>query len=375
MAQDYYETLGVGRDASADDIKKAYRKMALKYHPDKNPGDAEAERRFKDAAEAYDVLRDDEKRSRYDRYGADGVKGMAGGAQGFSNVEDIFSVFGDIFGGNSIFDDFFGGGRGGGGRRGAVQGENLRAEIQVTFEEAATGVSRVLSLKRAVACDTCQGSGAKEGTKPTTCATCGGAGQVAQSQGFFSIRMACPQCHGSGQTISDPCKSCSGSGRTKRKEDVEVQVPAGIFDGSRIRHPGKGNEVPGGVPGDLFVVVRLKPHEFFQRVDNDVLCEVPIAYSQAALGAKVEVPTLRGKAVITIPAGTQSGELLRLKGQGFPSLDGYRPGDELVKVVVEVPRKMTQEQEKLLRQLAELEDRQVDSKRNSFFEKLKNYFE
>ncbi|MEM7166430.1 MAG: molecular chaperone DnaJ [Planctomycetota bacterium] len=372
MAQDYYDILGVNRDASADEVKKAYRKLALKYHPDKNPGDTEAERNFKEAAEAYDVLRDDEKRARYDRYGAEGVRGMGGG-QGFSNVEDIFSVFGDIFGGNSVFDDLFGGR--GGGRRGAPQGENLRAEIQITYEEAATGVSRVLSLKRAVACDTCHGTGAREGTKPTQCSTCSGAGQVAQSQGFFSIRMACPKCHGSGQIISDPCKSCAGSARSKRKEDVEVQVPAGIFDGSRIRHPGKGNEAPGGVPGDLFVVVRLKPHEFFQRVDNDVLCEVPISYSQAALGAKVEVPTLRGKAVITIPAGTQSGELLRLKGQGFPSLDGYRPGDELVKVIVEVPRKMSQEQEKLLRQLAELEDSQVDSKRNSFFEKLKNYFE
>lgn len=370
MSTDYYEILGVAREASAEEIKKAYRKLALKYHPDKNPGDQEAERKFKEAAEAYDVLRDDDKRARYDRYGKDGLRSAGGGA-GFSSVEDIFSVFGDIFGGPSIFDEIFGGARGGSRR----QGENLRVEVPVTLEEAAAGVTRLLSVQRAVSCGDCDGSGAKAGTEPTPCGMCRGTGQVAQSQGFFSIRMACPQCSGSGVVISDPCRTCSGSGRVRRKEDVEVQIPAGIYDGNRMRVPGYGNELPGGVAGDLFVVVRLEQHEFFKRVENDVLCEVPISFSQAALGAKVEVPTLRGKALITVPAGTQSGEILRLKGQGFPSLNGHRTGDELVRVNVEVPKKLNSEQEALLRQLAELEDKQVDSKRHSFFEKLKNYFE
>lgn len=368
MSGDYYEILGVSKEASPEEIKKAYRKLALKYHPDKNPGDEEAERSFKQAAEAYDVLGDTEKRARYDRYGAEGLQG---GTRGFSNVEDIFNVFGDIFGGQSIFDEIFGGGR----RGGRPQGENLRAEVPLSFEEAANGASRVLSVQRAVCCSTCEGSGAKPGTAPSRCSACGGVGQVAQSQGFFSVRMACPQCHGSGEVVTDPCRDCSGQGRVRKSEDVELEIPAGVHDGNRLRVTGRGHEHPGGTPGDLFVMIRLKPHEFFQRIDNDVLCEVPISYTQAALGAKVEVPTLRGKATITVPSGTQGGEILRLKGQGFPSVDGYRGGDELVKIIVEVPRKLSSEQEALLRQLADLEDKQVDSKRHSFFEKLKNYFE
>lgn len=371
MAVDYYDVLGVSREASAEEIKKAYRKLALKYHPDKNPGDQEAEQKFKQAAEAYDVLRDPDKRSRYDRFGAEGLRGA--GSRGFSNVEDIFSVFGDIFGGSSIFDEIFGGG--GGGRGGRRQGENLRAEVPLTFEEAATGAKRVLSVQRAVTCSTCTGSGAKPGTQPIRCPVCRGAGQVAQSQGFFSIRMACSQCHGSGQAISDPCRDCSGHGRVRQSDDVDVEIPAGVHDGNRLRLIGRGNEAPGGVAGDLFVVVRLKPHEFFQREENDVLCEVPISFTQAALGAKVEVPTLRGRKKVTVPAGTQSGDVIRLRGEGFPSLEGYRNGDELVRVVIEVPRKLGSEQEALLRQLAELEEKQVDSKRHSFFERLKQYFE
>lgn len=372
-SSDYYDVLGVSRDAGDEEIKKAYRAKALKYHPDKNPGDAEAERHFKEAAAAYDVLRDSEKRARYDRYGEEGLGGMTGN---FSSVEDIFSVFGDVFGGGGggLFDELFGGR--GGGRSHVRQGEDLRAEVKISFEEVATGTKRTLSVQRAVTCKDCSGSGAKAGTEASSCPLCRGHGQVQQSQGFFSIRTTCPQCHGEGQVINDPCKTCSGSGRTRRKDDITVEIPAGIRDGSRIRVPSYGNDGPrNGPAGDLYVVTRLKAHEFFQRVDNDVLCEIPISYTQAVLGAKVEVPTLGGKARVTIPPGTQSGEILRLKGQGFPSLEGYRPGDELVKVLIEVPKKLSSEQEELLRQLAELEEKQVDSKRHSFFEKLKNYFE
>ncbi len=371
MANDYYEILGVSREATAEEIEKAYRRQALKHHPDKNRGDAEAEKRFKVSAEAYDVLGDSEKRARYDRYGHAGLKGIQG--RGFQNVEDIFSVFGDIFGGGSVFGDLFGSPS---HASGANQGENLRAEVGVTFEEVAHGTTRVLTVRRAVACEECKGSGAKKGTAPTRCDLCGGAGAVQQPHGFFSIRMTCPQCHGQGMTIAELCRRCHGEGRLQQKQDIEVKIPAGIHDGSRIRMRGRGNDGPrGGGTGDLFVVVRLEAHEFFQRVDNDVLCEIPITFTQAALGAQVEVPTLRGKVRMTIPAGSQSGEILRLKGQGFPSLDGYGVGDALIRVSVEVPRKLSSEQEELLRQLAEIEETQVESKSHTFFERLKNYFE
>ena len=376
MSRDYYEILGVERDASDDEIKKAYRQQALKHHPDKNPGDAEAERRFKEAAEAFDVLGNAEKRATYDQYGHAGLSGAGAGPRGFSNVEDIFSVFGDIFGGGggSIFEDLFGGG--GGGRSHPQQGENLRAEIPITFEEASEGTERELAVTRRVTCETCDGSGAKPGTTPKTCSLCRGVGQVQQSQGFFSIRSVCPQCRGEGVQIESPCLDCQGEGRRRQKEDVHLDIPAGVQDGTRMRVTGAGNSGPrGGPPGDLHVILRLKAHEFFQRVDNDVLCELPVSFSQAALGTKVEVPTLRGKASMTVPAGTQSGEILRMRGQGFPSLHSNRSGDQLVKVVVEVPKKLSEEQEELLRRLAELEEKEVGSKRHSFFEKLRRAFD
>ncbi|MFN0057097.1 MAG: molecular chaperone DnaJ [Planctomycetota bacterium] len=364
---DYYEILGVTRDASPEDIKKAYRKKALKFHPDKNPGDVEAERRFKEAAEAYDVLQDADKRARYDRYGAEGLREFGGGSN-FTSVEDIFSVFGDLFGGG-----MFGGGGGGRGRR--VQGESLRAEIQITLEEAVTGVSRTITLQHLQQCKECAGSGARSGSKPQTCSLCRGAGQVQQSQGFFTIRTSCPECRGEGRVIQDPCAACSGEGRRSVKRDIEIRIPPGASEGSRMRVGGQGNSGPqGGPPGDLYVYIRLKPHEFFARVDDDVVHEVPISYMQAVLGARVELPTLRGKAQVTIPPGTQSGEILRLKGQGFPRLERHGNGDQLVKAVIEVPRKVNAEQRELLERLAVLEDKQVDSRRYSFFERLRQYF-
>jgi molecular chaperone DnaJ len=375
VSRDYYEILGVAREATVDEIKKAYKKQALKHHPDKNPGDAEAEKRFKEAAEAFDVLGDEQKRSTYDQFGHAGLSGAGAGPRGFSNVDDIFSVFGDIFGGGgggSIFEDLFGG-----SCRAQVQpGENLRAEIPITFEEASTGTHRELAVTRRVTCGTCEGSGARPGTEPETCSLCRGVGQVQQSQGFFSIRSVCPQCRGEGSRITSPCADCGGEGRTRLKEDVSLDIPAGVQDGTRIRVSGAGNAGPrGGPPGDLHAVIRLEAHEFFQRHENDVFCELPVSYSQAALGAKVEVPTLGGKASMSVPAGTQSGEILRMRGQGFPSLHGHRKGDQLVKVVVEVPKKLSEEQETILRRLAELEEKEVGTKRHSFFERLKNYFE
>jgi len=374
--RDYYEILGLSRDASTEEIKKAYRAQALKHHPDKNPGDAEAERRFKEAAEAYDVLGDEEKRAAYDRFGHAGLSGAGAAPRGFRNVEDIFSVFGDIFGGGggSIFEDIFGGG--GGRAAQAAHGENLRAEIPITFEEASSGTHRELAVSRRVGCATCRGTGARAGTEATPCPLCRGAGQIQQSQGFFSIRSVCPQCRGEGVRIEHPCSDCHGEGRRRRKEDVRVEIPAGVQDGTRIRVTGRGNEgLRGGPAGDLHVIIRLEPHEFFQRIDNDVLFELPVSYSQAALGAKVEVPTLRGRATMTVPAGTQSGEILRMRGQGFPSLHGHRPGDQLVKVVVEVPKKLSAEQEQVLRRLAELEEKEVGPRRHSFFDRLRKTFE
>ncbi len=374
MAVDYYKTLGVTRQASDDEIRKAYRKLALKYHPDKNPGDSEAEHKFKEAAEAYDVLRDSEKRSIYDRYGVDGLKSQGAAPAGFSNMEDIFSVFGDLFGGGSVFEGFFSGGRS--NPRGAAQGEHLRLDVELTFEEAVQGVEREIEIDRLVGCDTCRGSGLRSGAEPTTCQTCGGVGQVQQSQGFFAIRTTCPSCRGQGQTIEDPCRKCRGEGRVQKSVSIEYELPPGVDEGNRLRLGGQGNEgLRGGPPGDLYLVVRLARHDFFERHGEDVVCEVPISYSQACLGAKITVPTLAGKAEFEVPKGTQPGELLRLKGQGFPDLNGRRVGDQLIRVNLSVPKDLTEEQETLLRDLAKIEETQVRDKHPSFFEKLRKYFE
>lgn len=374
--RDYYEVLGVGRDAGAEEIKRAYRKLALKYHPDRNPDDPEAETRFKEAAEAYEVLSDAEKRRRYDQFGHAGVEGMGHAGTGFSSFEDIFSAFGDIFGGGggggSIFDSFFGTGR----RRGPAPGASLRSQVEVGFKDAAQGCSRTLKLKRNEICTTCSGSGARPGTSPTTCGTCGGAGVVRQGQGFFVVQTACPTCGGAGTVVSDPCTSCHGSGMERQTVTLKVQIPAGVESGMRLRVPGEGEPSrEGGPRGDLWVYVHVTPDPVFQRNGDDVVCKAAITYSQAALGAEVEVPTLDGKAKLKIPAGTAPGEVLRMRGQGIGPPDGRR-GDQLVVVDLLVPKKVTGRHRELLQELAEIEGRDgvsVDGK--GFFDRIKDLFE
>ncbi len=368
-ARDYYEVLGVTRDASDSEIKKAYRKMALKYHPDKNPGDEAAERHFKEAAEAFEVLSDDDKRKIYDAHGHEGLSGMGGGG-GFSNIEDIFRNFGDIFGGGGVFGDIFGG-----GQAQQRRGESLRAHVTIPLEDAAAGTRRTITLRRKVHCQPCSGSGAAAGSRPTSCGTCSGTGQVLRSQGFFSVRTHCPNCQGQGEIIENPCGSCRGVGLTQKNEEIEIEIPAGIEEGMILRVSGRGNEGARGVAaGDLQVVIGYESHAFFQRLDNHVGFELPVSYSQAVLGSEVEVPTLEGKALLTVPAGTQSGEVLRMRGMGFHSVHSRRKGDQLVEVTVEVPQNISEEQEELLRQLAEIEETEVGSRRRGFLDRFKEYF-
>ncbi|GIK53369.1 MAG: chaperone protein DnaJ [Planctomycetota bacterium] len=372
--RDYYEILGVEKNASPDEIKKAYHKLALKYHPDRNQGDKEAESKFKEAAEAYGVLSDESKRRNYDQFGHAGVDGgFPGGGAGFTNVEDIFSAFGDIFGG-SVFGDFFGGGSRGStrGRRRARKGASLRCSVELDFSDPIEPIEKTIELRRGELCETCHGSGAKQGTKPTTCGTCGGAGAVMSSAGFFQMRSTCPQCGGTGETITDPCGTCRGAGRVVKAREIKIKIPAGIEDGITLRVAGEGESGdPGAEAGDLLCDVRIRPHPVFKRAEADVFLVVPISFAQAALGASIEVPTLRGKAELKVPRGTQSQTVLRLKGEGFPKLGGYGKGDQLVEVVVEVPRKLTKEQEKLLRQFAETEDQNVTPERQSFLDMMK----
>lgn len=367
--RDYYEVLGVARDADEGAIKKAFRALAMKYHPDKNPGNAEAEAKFKEAAEAYEVLSDAEKRARYDRFGHAGVQSSA--AQG--SYESIFESFADIFGGG-FFESFFGGR---GGRRGGPRaGATLRVELTLEFLEAARGVTKSVVYTRAERCLECTGSGAKKGTSPVTCELCGGRGSVIQSTGFFQIQTGCPRCRGEGKTIREPCSECEGQGRIGRRREVEVRVPAGVDEGTLLRVPGEGEPGDPGAPnGDLQCVIRVKPHEFFARQDDHVLLELPITFTQAALGASIEVPTIDGKDTLKVKRGTQSGDLFTLSGKGIVDPHTGRRGDQVVRVVVEVPKKLTKKQEDLLRQLAETEEANVSPARKSFFDKIKGYFE
>jgi len=379
--RDYYEVLGVEKGANADEIKRSYRKLAMQYHPDRNPDDAEAEARFKEAAEAYEVLSDDEKRGRYDQYGHAGVEGMGHAGAGFGSMEDIFAAFGDIFGGGggfggggSIFDSFFGGG----GRRGGgpAPGASLKMGIEVDFREAVFGCTRTIDLSRHELCKACQGTGAKAGTKPKTCPTCGGSGAVRQGQGFFIVQSTCPACGGRGEVIADPCTACHGQGVERKKVTIKVRIPAGIEDGSRLRVGGEGEpSTEGGPRGDLYVYVSIRPDEFFERHGNDVVCKVPISYCQAVLGAEIEVPTLEGKAKLKIPKGTQPNEILRMRSQGVPMGGGSRRGDQLVIVQLAVPRKVSGRQEELLRELAGLETVEVNPETKGFFDRLKKLFD
>jgi molecular chaperone DnaJ len=372
--RDYYEVLGVEKSADKDEIKKAYRKLAMKWHPDRNPDNKAAEEKFKEAAEAYEVLHDDEKRQRYDQFGH---AGMGGQEVHFSNAEDIFSHFGDIFGGGggglgSIFGEFFGGGR---GRAGPQPGASLRCELTVEFMGAAKGTSRTISLRRHKHCSECGGSGAAKGSAPQTCSYCNGQGQVVSRRGFFSMQSPCPRCGGSGQEISNPCSRCSGSGAESENAKIEIRIPAGIEDGTRMRLGGEGEPGDPGAPrGDLYCTVRVKAHEFFTRHHDDLLMEMPVTYSQAVLGAEIEVPTIDGKSRLKVPAGTPSGQVFRLRGQGMPNVGGYGRGDQLVRVEVRVPKNPSSEEDDLIRKLAEIEKVPVSPSKGGFFEKLRDLF-
>jgi molecular chaperone DnaJ len=367
--RDYYEVLGVGRDASSEDIKRAYRRLALRFHPDRNPNDAEAEQRFKEAAEAYEVLSDPDKRTRYDRYGHAGLSGT--GFHEFTSAEDVFEAFSDIFGGG-MFGDLFGGRR---TRRGPRPGRDMRVHLELDLLEAAKGVRREFEIRRLEMCAQCSGTGAKRGTKPITCSYCSGRGEVLQSQGFFRIATTCPGCHGRGTQIREPCPECNGTGRISAKRTIAVEVPAGVDTGMKLRVPGEGEPGDNGAPrGDLYCYVSVREHPLFHREGLNLICQVPIAFTQAALGAEIEVPSLLGKQRLSVPRGTQSGEVFHLRGQGMPHPHGRGRGDLVVQVIIETPRKLTKRQEEILRELAELEQRHVSPERKSFFDKLRDYF-
>jgi molecular chaperone DnaJ len=365
--RDYYEVLGVARDASAEDIKKSYRQLALKYHPDRNPGDDEAPKRFKEAAEAYEVLSDLEKRQRYDRYGHAGLNGSA--FHDFRSTDDIMSAFSDIFGGG-LFGDFFGE-----RRRGPRPGPDLLMKLEIELTEAARGTTRSIDVTRHEFCGDCRGSGARKGTSPTTCNYCGGRGQIVQARGFFQVATTCPACGGAGVRITDPCTHCRGGGRVPVTARLQVDVPPGVENGMwlQLRQQGELGDV-GEPRGNLRIQVLVKKHPFFERRRNELICQVPISFAQAALGAVIAVPTLEGPEDLEVPRGTQSGDILRIKGRGMPDIGGRSRGDELVEVVVETPRHLTTRQEELLREFAEIEHEQVSPRRKNFFEKLRDYF-
>ncbi len=342
--QDYYAVLGVQRGVTAEEIKKAYRKLALQYHPDRNPGNKGAEEKFKEASEAYQVLSDPEKRELYDRFGFDGLKGA--GYHGFAGAADIFSTFGDLF------EDLLGfGGRRRSQSRGQ-EGADLRYDLTLTFLEACQGKEVDIEYERPEVCSVCGGTGSKDGARPSRCPTCQGRGQVLRTQGFLTVGTTCPRCRGEGFVITAPCAKCQGQGRVLGKRKVHVKIPPGVDNGSRLRLQGEGEEgIHGGPAGDLYVFIHVEPHEFFQREDTNIVCEIPLSYTQAALGANLEVPTLEGKRTLTIPRGTQSGEVFMLKGEGVRNLRGYGRGDQYVRVVVKTPTNLSARQEELLREL------------------------
>ncbi len=361
--RDYYDILGVSRDAEAEEIKKAYRKLAMQYHPDRNVGDQDAEDKFKEAAEAYEVLRDPDKRARYDRYGHAGLEGVQ--MPHFHDMQDIMDLFGSVFG--DAFRNRFG----------PEPGRDIQVAVEIDLTEAYRGTRKMINLSRAETCGDCAGSGSKPGSRPRPCRRCHGQRVIIQRMGFLPIQqqIVCPTCRGKGAEIVDPCAACRGAGRVEVRASEEIQVPPGVDSGTRIRHTGRGDAgEPGAPAGDLYVVLRVREHALFQRRDQHLLCQVPITFSQAALGADIEVPTLDGPLTHTLKRGTQSGEVIRLAGRGMPSLRGGRAGDLAVQVVVETPRTLTKRQEELFRELAEVEQKNVSPQRKSFLEQLRDFF-
>ncbi len=385
---DYYDILEVTRSATVDEIKKAYRKKALQFHPDKNPGDAEAERRFKDVSEAYEVLSDEKKRQIYDRYGKEALQGAAagggaGGMHGFSSMDEALRTFMGAFGmgggAESIF-DFFGGGGGAdyGGRegRGVRQGASKRVNITISFEEAAKGVDKELVVSNYITCSVCNGKGASSPQAVKTCNQCGGRGQIFEQRGFFNMNMTCPNCHGEGKVITDPCKSCQGRGVVKDKQHVKIHIPAGVDSGMRLKMNGYGDAGQGGgPPGDLYVFINVEAHQIFEREGNDVLLDLPISFTEAALGCKKEVPSLFNHTCrITIPEGTQNGKIFRVKGEGFPNVHGHGKGDLMVRIFVETPSGLSDRQKVLLQEYSDLESPNNQPKRKGFVDKIKDFF-
>ncbi len=358
--RDYYEILGVDRNAGEDEIKASYRKLALKYHPDRNPDDKKAEESFKEAAEAYEVLRDSQKRNIYDQYGHQGLQGT--GFTGFRGFEDIFSSFGDIF------EEFFGFGTGRRSRTAARRGADLRYDLTIGFMDAAFGVDTEIEIEKLQNCPTCQATGCEPGTYPEECHQCGGAGQISRTQGFFSIRTTCPHCRGEGRSIPHPCPDCRGAGHVERRQKVSVKIPSGVDTGTRLRLAGEGESgTLGGPCGDLYVYINVKPHDFFKRNNNNIICQVPISFVQAALGADIDVPTLTGEKKLHIPKGTQPGEVFRFKGEGIPHLRGYGRGDQIMQVLVKTPTGLTKKQEAILKEFARLESAKLSTKIKKMF--------
>lgn len=379
--RDYYEILGVSKGATEGEIKKAYRQMALKYHPDKNPGDKEAEEKFKEAAEAYEILGDGEKRKRYDQFGHQGV-GSGGGYGGHMNMEDIFSQFGDIFGGAHPFESFFGGGGGGGGGRRTTRGSNLRIKVKLTLEEVVKGVEKKIKVTKFINCKTCKGSGAQDSNSVATCSMCKGNGQVRRVTntilGQMQTTSTCPQCNGSGQTITSKCKTCHGSGIERGEEVISINIPAGVGEGMQLTLSGKGNAAErGGIPGDLLIVIEEVEDPHLQREGNNLLYDLHISFIDAAIGTSVEIPTVEGKAKIKIDPGTQGGKMLRLKGKGVPEVNGYSRGDLLVNVNIWTPQSLSSEEKAVLEKLRSSANFKPNPGKGdkNFFHRMREYFQ
>ena len=370
--RDYYEILGINRDASDEDIKKAYRKLAMKHHPDRNPDNPKSEDQFKEAKQAYEILSDAQKRAAYDQYGHAGVDPQAGGPGGPGGMGGFADAFSDIFG------DIFGGGGRGGGRSNVYRGADLRYNLEVSLEDAARGSETRIRIPTMAECETCGGSGAKKGTEPKTCPSCGGHGQVRMQQGFFSIQQTCPKCHGSGRYIADPCGTCHGGGRVKQHKTLSVKIPSGIDEGDRIRLSGEGEPgVNGGPPGDLYVQIHLKAHAVFQREHDDLHCEVPLSFATAALGGEIEVPTLDGVARLKVPAETQTGKVFRLRGKGIKGVRSATQGDLLCHVVLETPAKLTDRQKELLQEFEIISQGNAERhspRAQSWLDRVKDFF-